>query len=208
MTDNTSSISGDYPGGIPLTCILNEGAPTVTSRTYGRDGTYDMGLTWASELKKGDFVAITNDTTNTYAAAGGIPVVETPVDGETLVIGYIDEEPTLRKMPATTAAGDSLAKRLAGGYYRYATVVILGGITAVRKATIMCDGTNATSPGVGTTIKYNITSGTSNSSLYFDSAASGGVGVIPFHAVPAGTDGDLYSCLVGITGLMIAVTGA
>lgn len=208
MTDNTSSIAGDYKGGIEITCILNEGAPTVTSRTYGRDGTYDPGVVWASELKKGDVVAITNDSVVTFAAAGGIPVVETPVNNETLVIGYIDEEPTLRKTPPTTAAGDSLAKRLAGGYYRYATVVILGGITAVRKATVMCDGTNATVPGVGSTLKYNITSGSANSELSFVSAASGGVGVIPFHAVPAGTDGDTYSCLVGITGLMIAVTGA
>ncbi len=208
MTDNTSSISGDYKGGIEITCVLNEGAPTVSDRSYDRVGHYDIGVTWGSELKKGQVVAICNDSAVTFAAAGGIPVVETPVNAETLVIGYIKSEPRLLKQPPSTAAGDTLAKRLAGGYYRYATVVILGGITAVRKATVMCDGTNATVPGVGTTLKYNITSGVASGGLQFDSAASGGAGVIPFHNIPAGTDGDTYSCLVGITALIPSVTGA
>lgn len=208
MTDNTSSIAGDYEGGIKITCILNEGAPTVTARTYGRDGTYDLGTTWASELKKGDVVAISNSTDVTYVACGGIPLVETPVTTETLVVGQIVSEPKLVVQPPTTASANELSERLAGKYYRVASVEIWGGITAIKKATVMCDGSNATVPGVGATLKYNITSGTSNSVLSFDSAASAGVGVIPFHYVPAGTDADTYSCLVGITGLMYAITGA
>jgi hypothetical protein len=44
--------------------------------------------------------------------------------------------------------------------------------------------------------------------MQLDSAASGGTGLIPFHYVAAGTDGDTSSCLVGVTGLITAVTGA
>lgn len=208
MTDNTSSIAGNYAGGIVITCILDEGAPTVSSTSYDQLGQSAKGLTWASELAENDIVAISNDTANTYAATGGLPVVEKPVNTETLVIGQIVGTPRLMAFPAASADADTLAERLAGKYYRVANVMIFGGITAVREATIMCDGSNACVPGVGTTLKYNITSGATNHELSFDSAASGGVGVIPFHYVPAGSDGDTYTCLVGITGLLLAVTGA
>lgn len=210
MTDNTSSKSGNYPDyAFDQTCILNEGAPTV-STAYDAFGQKQKVVTWASELHAGDWVAISNDKANTFVATGGLPVVEKAVDGETLLVGQIVDIPTdgKSKMPANTAAGDTWAKQLAGGFFRKARVKIYGGIVALKKATIMCNGTNATVPGVGTTIKFNITSGYANHDLQFDSVASGGVGFIPFHYVPAGTDGDTYSCLVGMTALGIAVTGA
>ena len=111
--------------------------------------------------------------------------------------------------PATDAAANDLDERLDGKYYRCANVEIMGGITSIQEATVMCDGGNATAPGVGTTLKFNITSGyAANGKLQFDTASSGGTGVIPFHTVPTGTDADTYTCLVGITGLMTSVTGA
>jgi hypothetical protein len=208
MTDATSTFAGNYAGGLRVTCILDEGAPTVSSKTYAPDGTYKYGTTWASELEEGDYVAISNDTAATFSACKGVPLVEKAVNGETFVIGKIVSTPKLQKQPLTDAAADTLAERLAGGYYRTANVEIMGGITKIEKATVMCDGSNATTPGTGTTLKFNITSGYASGGLQLDSAASGGVGIIPFHYVPAGTDGDTYSCLVGITGLLIAVTGA
>jgi len=207
MTDNTIGYTSDYKGGVEITCILDEGAPTVSERVYGRDGTYDIGLTWANEIKKDQWVAISNDSAVTAAATNGVPVLEKPVNAETLTVGFVKVEPRRNKMPPNSAAADTLAKRLAGGYYRYATVVLMGGITAVMGATVTCDGTNATVPGVGTTLKYNITSGVNTGGLQLDSAASGGAGVIPFHNVPAGTNGDKYSCTVGLTALLPSVTG-
>lgn len=208
MTDNTSSIAGNYEGGIKITCILDEGAPTVTARTYDRLGDYAPGVTWASELQKGDIVAISNDTEGTYAACGGLPLVELPVDGETLVVGQIVTEPRLVVHPPTTAAANLLSERLAGKYYRVATVEIWGGITKIMKAVVMQNGTNAVVQGAPGTLHYNITSGSALHTLAFDQEATGGVGAIPFHYAAAGTDGDTISVLVGITGLLDAATGA
>jgi hypothetical protein len=209
MTDNSSIIAGNFPGAnnTRITCILQEGAPTVGT-SYDQNGRSMTTMTWQAELAEGDYVALANDTECTFAATEGTPVVEKAGDSETLVIGKIISTPKLNRMPANTAAGDSLTKRLVGGYYRVANVQILGGIQMVAKAEIMCDGSHACVPGVGSTLKFNITSSYVKHKLCFDSVASGGVGVIPFHYVPAGSDGDLYSCLVGITGLLIAATGA
>ena len=110
--------------------------------------------------------------------------------------------------PAASADADTLTERFAGKYYRVAIVEFYGGITKLKDAEIMCNGSNACVQGVGTTLKYNITSGSADHDLCFDSEASGGTGVIPFHYVAAGTDGDTYTALVGITGLLTAATGA
>lgn len=207
MTDSTSTIAGNYPGGIRITCILEEGNPTVSTSSYDPTGQYRTNLTFASELAEGDIVAIANDTDCTYAATGGIPVVETPVDGETLVVGQIVSTPKLQRFPANSAAANSLVKRLAGKYYRTA-VVELWCCNKVIEATVMCNGSNACVPGVGATLHYNIKSGSAGHSLCFDSESSGGVGVIPFHYVAAGSDGDTATILCGITGLLDAATGA
>lgn len=209
MTDNVSTIAGNFPGfnGTKITCILNEGAPTVGT-SYDQNGRSMATLTWATELAEGDFVALDNATDNTYVATDGAPVVEKAQNGETLVIGKIIGTPKLVRFPANSAAANDLSERLAGGYYRVANVQLLGGIQMVAKAEVMCDGSHACVPGVGATLKFNITSSYAQHKLCFDSDTSGGVGVIPLHYVPAGTDGDTYSCLVGITGMFLAVTGA
>jgi len=206
MTDNTSTIAGNYPGGIRITCILDEGAPTVSTNTYDRAGLSQTALTWASELKEGDLVAISNDTAGTYAACNGIPLVEVPQNGETLVIGRIVSPPRLMKFPATSSEADTLAKRLSGKYYRTALVELWGGITKIMAATFVCNGTNACVQGVGATLKLGISASVAAGNLVFGAAASGGAGVIPFHYAPAGTSGDTYTVLVGITDLMTAQT--
>lgn len=207
MTDNTTIIAGKYGGGIDITCILDEGAPTVSSVAYDQLGQKQTILTWASELYEGDWIAISNDTANTFAATEGLPVVEKGVNGESLIVGKIVGTPRLIKMPATTGVADTLAKRLAAKYYRVARIKMF--FTGIEKAVVMHDGSNATVPGVAGTIKFNITSGYTDHKLVFDSVASGGAGAIPFHYVAAGSDGDLSDCLVGLNGALIpAVTGA
>lgn len=207
MTDGTSTIAGNYPGGIRIKCVLNEGAPTVNARTYSPAGLYSSSLTWASEIYENDIVALANDSDCTYTATGGIPVVEAPVNAETLVIGQIVSTPKTQRTPSTSAAGDSLAKRLAGKYHRTAIIELWAGITKVVDAEVMCNGTNACVPGVGTTLNFNMAASAANHGLCFDSAAANGVGVIPFHYVAAGTDGDTYTILCGITGPLYSVTG-
>lgn len=209
MTDNTSTFAGGATTGIVLTCILDEGAPTLATRSYDSTGDYQTTFTWGSELYEGNYVGLADETVALYDVCEGAPVVELPKTTETLVIGRIVSTPRLLNTPSADADADTLAERLAGKYYRYANVEIMGGITAIKKATVMCDGTNATVQGNAALIKFNIASGDGDGDgLQFDQAASAGAGAIPMHAVPAGTNGDTYSCLVGINGLLYAVTGA
>jgi hypothetical protein len=210
MTDYQSTIAGNYKGtGPTIECILDEGAPTRRTNAMMPDGQTLTVITWASQLEEGQVVALSNDSENTYAATEGSPVVEKAVNTETLVIGQIVSTPQLKAFPPTDAAADTLAERLAAKYYRTALVEIhIPG--RVVTAQVMANGANATVPGVGTTLNANMAKmyTTTYDGYFFDSAAANGVGVIPFHAVPAGVDGDLYSCLCLLTGLLYSVTGA
>lgn len=209
MTDYRSNIAATFhTSPVPeITAILDEGAITVGTG-FGVGGRKETMCTLAAELYEGDYVALSNDAASLFAECGGLPVVEKAVNTESLVIFEIVTIEPAENTPANTTAANSLTKRIAGKFYRKARVRVYGGITAVVKADVMCDGTNATVPGVGTTLNFNITSSYANHKLCFDSASANGVGVIPFHNVPAGTDGDLYSCTVGLTAAFYAVTGA
>jgi hypothetical protein len=212
MTDNQSTIAGDYRGKGPvIECILDEGAPTVSDGAFMATGETLRVATFSASynLEEGQVVAISNDTENTYAATEGMPVMERAVNAEALVLGKIVSKPGWKVMPATTAAAATLALRLAGKYYRTALVEIqIPGKLAA--AQVMCDGTHACAPGVGATLKANITKmyTSGNDGYFFDSEASGGTGVIPLHYAPAGTDGDLYTVLCLVYGLLTAATGA
>lgn len=209
MTDNTSAIAGSYAGSGPvIECILDEGAPTYAATSIGQNGMLLKTVTFASQLEEGMVVALSNDTANTYAATEGMPVVEKAVNNESLVIGQIVSTPELKRFPSSTDA-DTLAKRLAGKYYRTA-LVELHVPGRVVKAEIMQDGSNALVPGVATTLNFNITSAykSGNRGYYFDSASTKGVGCIPMHYVAAGSDGDTASALVLLTGLLYAAKGA
>jgi len=210
MTDYRSAIAGSYPQQFPLkiACILDEGNITVTDRAYDRGGTYEAAYAFASELREGDYVALSNNTVNTFVAAGGIPVVERAVTAEKLVIGKLVSAPKhLAALPANDAAADSWSERIASHYYRIAQLEVHAGITKIEKATFMCNGSNACAIGVATTLNFNITGAYSDHILSFEGASANGVGAIPFHYAPATTDGDEYTILVGINGLMYSVTG-
>lgn len=210
MTDNQSTISGNYKGTGPvIECILDEGAPTRRENGVMPTGETITIITWASQLEEGQVVALSNDTANTYAATEGAPVVEKAVNTETLVIGQIVSTPKLKGFPGADADADTLAERLAAKYFRTALVElhIPGRVVA---AQVMANAVNATIPGVGVTLNANIAKmyTTTYDGYFFDSAAANGTGVIPFHYVPAGVDGDLYTCLCLLTGPLYSVTGA
>ena len=201
-----SAISGEVGGGIQLTCILDEGNPTVGARTYGPGGTYEKGLTWASELYKGEPVTLSGETSNTYEACKGMPVVEEVSNGDDKVIGMIVSEPRLVKFPATSAVANSLTNRLSGQYYRVATVEIWGGITAVRTAHLKTADAVAVVPGVRTSLDVDVSQSVADHDLVLnDVAAAAGVGFVSFHyaAKAAGVD---VTILVGIDRLGTAAT--
>jgi hypothetical protein len=211
MTSYDSTIAGSYRGSGPvIECILDEGVTTYAATTYMPDGLTHKTFVFAEPLEEGQVVALSNNSACTYAATEGMPVVEKAVTTESLVIGQIVSTPKLHKFASATDADcDSLAERLAGHYYRTALVEIhIPG--KVVKAQIMQDGTNACVPGVMTTLNFNITSAytSGNRGYYFDSGSANGVGGIPLHYVGTGVNGDTYSALVLLTGLLYAVTGA
>ena len=72
-------MAGVYGNSLTLTCILNEGTINVSSGTLVESGkmgtnTYAFNVA-ASEIKEGDFVALSLQTYHTYANTGGLPVV-------------------------------------------------------------------------------------------------------------------------------------
>lgn len=206
-TDGTSDITQDYKySDKRFTCLLNEGTVTV-STAYDLNGKSQTVCSYASELHEGDWVAISNDTGNTYAATGGMLLVEKPVSEESLIIGRIVGLPGRGKVPSNTEAANTLAERLSGGYCRNAIVEVLA-FNAIVEGTFMCNGTNAQVPGVATTSAFNLASGYTNHGLWFDSSSQNGVNAVPLHYVAAGTDGDTYTSLYGITGMLFAITGA
>lgn len=214
MTDSSDNIAGMYPTKGPIiACILDEGAPTVVASgsVYDSANVTRKTLSWASPLAVGNMVAISNDTACTWAATDGSPVMEQAVNGETFVIGKIISTPGMFNMPSDTAAGDSLAKRLAGGFYRTALVEIYGGITKLLKAEVYLDGTYGFEVGQCAKLKHNLTGDYADDNtieIQLVTAASGGVGIVAFHYGADGSAGDILNCLVGINGVVISLTGA
>lgn len=201
MTDYTSDYARDYT--YPekrFTCLLDEGAITV-STAYDVLGKEQKVCSFASELKEGDWVAISNDTANTFAATQGALLVEKPTSGEQLVIGRLVATPRPGQVPANSAAADSLSKRLAGGYLRTAIVEVTA-FNAIVEATFRCDGSNEQIPGVSTKLAMSLAASFANHRLVLDGTGSGGANAVPLHYCPAGNDGDTYSCMVGITGMI------
>lgn len=200
-----STIAGELGGGILVTCILNEGAPVVSSRAYNKGGSRLTVTTWTTEMQIGDIVSLANDTDNTYVATSGLPVVEVPQNTETLVFGQIMSEPQIVKNPANTAAGDSWAKQLAGSYYRIATIECWIA-HSIQKARVRTADASAITPGVGTTIHVDASNSTANHCLSIvDTAGGTGVGCIPLHYLAKLAAGD-YNILLAVTGFMYSVT--
>ena len=131
--------AGVYGDSLSLTCILYEGNITVSSGTLvetGKMGTNTYAL--ASEISEGDFVALHVDTANTYANAGGLPVVKN-ADATDGWIGIVKSQPVWHKVPSSTQSSWNAA-RFTNGCFRVATVVFPGLNMAI-KAQSKGDGT-------------------------------------------------------------------
>lgn len=206
MTDNTVNYAGNFTDAKlqEITVILDEGAITVGT------GYNDVGRTIktynaATPIDERAWVGLSNGVENTFAAAGGNVIVERAVTAEALTFIQLTGTPEPpAKFPANTAAADTLAKRVAGRFLRTCRAKVWGAL-GVQKATVTCNGVNATVPGVGTTLKFYIDAAYPGEGLQLDQVASGGSGLIPLHYVPAGTNGDKYSCAVAITGPLTAI---
>ena len=214
MTDSSDNVAGIYPTKGPIIpCILDEGAPTIVALGVGFDSANvtRKTLSWASPLAVGNMVAISNDTGCTWALTGGSPVVEKAVNTESFTIGRIVSTPGEFNMPANDAAADTLAERLAGGFYRTANVEIYAGITAILKAEVYLDGTNGWEVGQTAALHHNITGDYADDNsieIQLVSAADTGTGIVAFHYGADGEAGDVLNCLVGINGVLYSVTGA
>lgn len=195
-----SAISNDFKSGIKLTCILYEGAITVSSRAYTAGGGREKVATVASELYQGEFVEIDQAAANTFDATSGLPVVEKLANGGGF-IGRIITEPQWVKVPAESSG--TWATNLAAQYYRVATVEFYG-IASVAPARVVCADAAAIVPGVIGTIEIDASATTAlnvagTSELSCCDVASGAVGIFSFHYVAKAASGT-YSALVAITG--------
>jgi len=193
---------GSSQGGVKIPCILYEGVATVTATGIGSDGYSDSVLTYAAPLAKDQWVSLSADTANTYAATYGLPVV-IPVAASSGIIGKIITEPSKPLvMPASTPTGTWVA-HLAGKYFRVATVWFPG-LTAVTKAEFQGVGAANVVPGLLGTITVDasltIAAGatTRPETLVVSDCANGGLGVIPLHYAGSGTAN--VSMLVGFSG--------
>lgn len=199
-----SLISGDFGDGPRVTCILNEGNPTVGTG-YTPTGLKMPINTWAGELHRGEIVSIDPSTSNTYEACGGLPVVKAVANGEATIIGIIETEPKLiKKIPASTDA-DSLTKRLAGEYYRTATVRFFG-IFGLGEAILKTADAGAVTPGVAGVLKVDVSESAGGANgLVLNDVTTGGTGIISFH-YQAKAASTTVKLMVGFTGLMTGQT--
>lgn len=139
-------VSDEFNDGSRITCILNEGAPTVKmafTSTNLRTPTVD----WAAQMYRNEYVNLEVTADCTGAATLGLPVVRSVANGDTAIVGVIMTEPQLQRKIPTTASADTLAKRLAGEYYRTATVRILG-VDGVGPADLVTADVKNIVPGV------------------------------------------------------------
>jgi len=202
----TSDISGDIGGGILLTCILDEGNPTVSDTIIDQSGATVTGLTWASALKKNEWVALSVETSNTYAACDGLPVVETVANGDDFVVGRIVSTPQIVVMPATSGVADSLTKRLAAKYYRVATVEIMV-CTSIMEVTLKTADAVAVTPGGVSLLDVDVSESAGSEGLTVNdvAGAAGSANWFSFH-YQAKVASATVTILLGVKGFGTAAT--
>ncbi|MDD4805067.1 MAG: hypothetical protein PHN69_08070 [Candidatus Pacebacteria bacterium] len=172
--------NGDFTdGGVKRTCLLDEGAVTVSS-AYGIGGGTAATYSFAAEIKKGTVVVVSTDTANTWDNTKGSLLVTQPATGNDLIFGIVISEPEFTKKPGTTGAADTVAKRLAGGFLRAATVWFPC-VTAMTKVTLKCANAANVVPGTAN-LKMDVSEVLANGGITVNDAATGGsANVIPMH---------------------------
>lgn len=193
--DLRSAISGDFKYGFPITCILEEGAVTISENAFTPTGLKETVATLGNQIVKGDLVYLIPGEKNMYVETHGMPVVEKLTSG-TLFTGKVMTNPEWNVMPAATKAftdcdNANWAAILAGKWFRTATVELFG-ISDIFTVDVLADSSNTVIIADQTSIKWDVSEG------YFVpvGAAGGGLGLLPLHYSPAGTSGDKYTILV------------
>ena len=145
-------MAGVYGDSLTLTCILDEGTCTLASNALVETGKMGTNTyTMASEIKEGDFVAISiGHTFQTYANCGGLPVVEAG-NATNGWIGIVKSTPVWHKIPTATRSWD--ANALSNGTYRVASVVFPS-LNMALKAESKGDGTPIL---MGAPVKWDLT---------------------------------------------------
>jgi hypothetical protein len=198
----TNSISGDYGFVTQIPCILKEGDITVNSSAYGPFGKMAV-CTFASEISKGDVVALSTDPANTADATENNIVVTQLAKDADLAIGRIIDEPKWVRQPA--ASQNDWAGMLAAGYYRIATVELFIPMS-IFKATLVCANASAITPG--TTGKLDIDASASQALhglSVVDVAQDGSSDMIPL-TYAAKSANATVSVLVGFKGFGTVTT--
>lgn len=198
----TNSISGDYGFVTQIPCILKEGDITYNPSGYGPFGKMAV-CTFASEISKGDVVALSADTANTADATDNNIVVTQLANGADLAIGRIIDEPKWVRQPA--ASQSNWADMLAAGYYRIATVELFIPMS-IFKATLVCADASAITPG--TTGKLDIDASASlalHGLSVVDVAQDGSSDMIPL-TYAAKSANATVSVLVGFKGFGTVTT--
>jgi hypothetical protein len=198
----TNSISGDYGFVTQIPCILKEGNITVNSSAYGPFGKMTV-CTFASEISKGDVVALSTDPANTADATENNIVVTALANNVDLAIGRIIDEPKWVRQP--TANQSIWADMLAAGYYRIATVELFIPMS-IFKATLVCDDKADIIPG--TTGKLDIDASASlelHGLSVVDVAQNGSSDMIPL-TYAAKSANATVSVLVGFKGFGTVTT--
>jgi hypothetical protein len=198
----TNSISGDYGFVTQIPCILKEGNITVNSSAYGPFGKMTV-CTFASEISKGDVVALSTDSANTADATENNIVVTALANNVDLAIGRIIDEPKWVRQP--TASQSNWAGMLAAGYYRIATVELFIPMS-IFKATLVCANASAITPG--TTGKLDIDASASlelHGLSVVDVAENGSSDMIPL-TYAAKSENATVSVLVGFKGFGTVTT--
>lgn len=197
-----SEETGDYGFVTQVPVILKEGNITVNSSGYGPFGKQTV-CTFASEICKGDVVALSPDTANTYEACGGNFVVTAIANGVDLAIGTIIDEPKWIRQPATSQS--TWSSMLSGKYYRIATVQLFIPMT-LKQATLVCANAAAIVPGTAELIDIDASASIAAHGLSVVDVASGGsANMIPLTYVAQAASGS-FSVLIGFKGFGTVTT--
>jgi len=200
MAANT--VSGNYGFVTQIPCILKEGNTTYNASGYGPFGKMAIN-TLASEICKGDIVALSADTANTADATGNNAVVTALGNGVNLAFGRVVTEPKWYKQPASSQS--TWSTMLSSGYYRTATVELFIPMS-IFKATLVCANASAITPG--TTDKISIGAAASlalHGLSVVDVSSGGGTGIIPL-TYAAQSSSATVSVLLGFVGFGTVTT--
>jgi len=190
-----TTTAGDFGFTTQLSCILYEGTATISASGMDFTGATTGTIALSAGLVKGDWVAISTDTANTYSATGGLPVVTALANNVDLCIGRIIDQPRWVKIPSTTQS--TWSTQLSGKYYRVATVEIFPMMIA--RATIVTNNAAAVTPGATGLLDIDASATAAAEGLSLVDVASGGSAhMFSFHYVGQETGGT-YTILVGTT---------